>query len=140
MRRLPLRLVDLVHHRWAVPLVGLLFEQDGAKFVSEKFMDSLRENGRRPGSGFYFDRVFLFEGVKVEVAAVGGLAPTTPTLFGGRGRGVATGGGGPGVSSGLPPEKLDPLTNESIEGDWKFVIWADVICEEMPELDGGEGE
>ena len=34
MRRLPLRLVDLVHHRWAVPLLALLFERDGAKFVT----------------------------------------------------------------------------------------------------------
>lgn len=115
--------------------------KDGAKFISETFMNALRENGRRPGRGFYIDRVILFEGVKVEVsasAAPTGAGTTAPMLFGGRGRAGATPAAQPGVVSGLPPESLDPLTNEPIENDWQFVIWADVVLEEPPEQ-GDEG-
>ena len=114
--------------------------KDGAKFVSETYMNSLRENGRRPNQGFYFDRVYLFEGAKVDVSAGSagaGLSSGAPTLIGGRGRGVAA-GATPGVSSGLPPEARDPLTNESIEDDWKFVIWVDVVLEDAPDVEGAD--
>ncbi len=93
--------------------------QDGAKFISESFMDSLRANGREPDKGFYFDRVVLFEGGKV-----GALAAEASGGFAGR-----------RANSKVP---MDPVTNENTEDDWQFEIWADVILEDYPEAEEDE--
>ena len=37
------------------------------------------------------------------------------------------------MAKDVNPQSLDVLTEESIEGDWRFVIWADVILEDYPE-------
>ncbi len=106
--------------------------KDGSKFVAEEFMDVLRRNGRRPDTGFYFDRVYLNFGGKVEVK--GGSRRGGGT--GGRGRtfggGSRTGSSATTVGSDVHPENLDPLTNELIENDWEFDIWADVVLEDYP--------
>jgi len=100
--------------------------EGGAKFISETFMNALRENGRRPETGFYFDRVFLWEGAKVESKS----APTT-------GRGLS--GMGTVDLSNLRPEDVDPVTLEPIIEDWRFVIWVDAIMEDYPEFEEEEG-
>ena len=106
--------------------------KEGSKFAAEEFMDVLRRNGRRPDTGFYFDRVYLNFGGKVEVKGGSRRAGGT----GGRGRTFGAGGrtDSPATSAGSEayPEDLDPLTNEPIENDWEFEIWADVVLEDYP--------
>lgn len=90
----------------------------GATFLKEQFVDKLRENGRKPGLGFYFDRIAVAAGNKLatelEAAASsfgrpGGARATDETL------------------------KFDPLTGESLLDDWEFSVNADVILEDIPE-------
>ncbi len=119
--------------------------QGGAKFISESFMDALRRNGRRPEMGFYFDRVHLVDGGKVETSrSVGsaGRGSAARPSGGGRGRGFGgTGSRGGGVITSptaiqnVRPENLDPVTNELIENDWQFDLWIDVVLEDYPEAD-----
>ncbi|MFQ5413204.1 MAG: type IV pilus assembly protein PilM [Phycisphaerae bacterium] len=116
---------------------------EGAKLVDEQFMSRLRSNGRVPGQGFYFDRVYLVDGQKVEIKTAAG----TRGLSAGRARGRTQGGGfgltpaGGAVAGALPPAALDPITNESIENDWEFDIWLDVILEDYePPVDDGEDD
>ena len=129
--------------------------EGGAKFISEEFMDVLRENGRRPGTGFYFDRVYLFDGGKVETTGPSGLGSRgsgTRGGVGGRGRGFGTSPPPAGVEAapesvfvGIRPEDVDPIALEPIADDWQFVIWMDVVMEDYPEFedeydDADEGE
>ena len=117
--------------------------EGGPKFIKEAFMDRLRENGRRAGTGFYIDRVYLIDGSKVEVpgAASGSRTRGGYGTLGGRG-GVDGGGLRPSTTAAqtVHPESLDVLTNEPIEDDWRFLIWADVILEDYPEVEEEESE
>ena len=97
--------------------------KDGARFVGQAFMDPLRANGRKPGVGFYFDRVILFDGSRVDPRATAPVA-----------------GGSPGGTSAVSPSRLDPLTNEPIARDWQFEIWVDAVFEDLPEEELEEGE
>ncbi|RME38413.1 MAG: type IV pilus assembly protein PilM [Planctomycetota bacterium] len=108
------------------------------EFISETFMKNLRKTGRKAGLGFYFDRVYLNFGGRVDLTGVrvaGGAGGR-----GGRfGRG---GGGGEVVTTKVDPKTLDPVTNEKMTDDWEFEIWVDVIIgEDFPaqEEQGGEG-
>ncbi|MGD2110459.1 MAG: type IV pilus assembly protein PilM [Phycisphaerae bacterium] len=113
--------------------------EGGAKFITDAFMDVLRKNGRRPDTGFYFDRVYLWEGNRVETTR-----PASARVGAG-GRGAAAGvapakpGDAPasaaGTVAGLPPEDVDPITLEPIAGDWRFVIWIDAVLEDYPYAD-----
>lgn len=99
--------------------------EEGAKIISDTFMNALRKNGRHPGVGFYFDRVYLFSGSKVE--AQGGSATSA------------------GLGFGFPSQAgvhLDVVTNEPTVDDWQFEIWADVILDDFvpSEEDDGESE
>jgi type IV pilus assembly protein PilM len=123
--------------------------QGALTFVNEAFMNKLRKNGRRPNTGFYFDRVFMFEGRKVETkgGAAGGTRPsTTPGATGGGGRGFGstapTGGGTapPETGAAAHHEDVDPITLESTVNDWRFVIWIDAILENFPESEEADGE
>ena len=124
--------------------------QGGAKFISESFMDALRRNGRRPDTGFYFDRVYLVDGGKVETRGSAGPAGrgSSPRLpGGGRGRGfggAGSGGGGvtisPAAGKNVRAENLDPVTDEPIENDWRFELWIDAILEDYSEVDEGDVE
>ncbi|MHC4698743.1 MAG: type IV pilus assembly protein PilM [Planctomycetota bacterium] len=115
--------------------------EGGPKFVREAFMDRLRENGRRPNTGFYIDRVWLIDGTKVDIPGAaggargrGGASRSGYGATGGRGGTYGSSSEPSGVVAGdVNPQSLDVLTNESIEGDWRFVIWADVILEDYPE-------
>ncbi len=119
--------------------------QGGAKFISESFMDALRRNGRRPGMGFYFDRVYLVYGSKVETrgsadpARRGSIPRLSGGGRGGRTFGGAGSGGGatslPAIGENVRAEDLDPVTNEPIENDWQFDLWIDAILEDYPEVD-----
>jgi hypothetical protein len=100
--------------------------EGGAKFISETFMNALRKNGRQPGTGFYFDRVYLWEGAKVE-------SKSAPRI----GRGVS--GTGTVDLANLRPEDVDPVTLEPAIDDWRFVIWVDAIMEDYPESEEEEG-
>lgn len=92
--------------------------QGAARFINETFMETLRKNGRRPGAGFYFDRIAMFTGGKLD-------------LRGGPGRP----GGFPGgaASSAASPEHLDPLTDEPRDNDYQFEIFVDVVPHDIPD-------
>ena len=95
--------------------------QTGPTYIADSFMSELRKNGRRPDTGLYFDRVYLYDARKVEVSdAVAG-------------RDRAMGGT-------VSPEALDVRTNEPIEDDWQFEIWIDAIPENLPESEVEEAE
>ena len=91
--------------------------QAGPQFVSDAFMNALRANGRRPGQGFYFDMVNLFDGRKISDTA------------GGRGR---------HQSPTDAAAYRDVITDEPAGNDWEFEIWVAVILEDMPELEEDE--
>jgi hypothetical protein len=122
--------------------------EGGARFISEAFMDSLRNNGRRPDTGFYFDRVYLWEGNKIETRSIPGtgLRPASgrgPGFGRGPGLGPSTSATGEGTTdtmalANLDPEDVDPVTLEPITDDWRFVIWIDAIMEDYPDFDEGE--
>jgi len=116
--------------------------QGGPKFIEDAFMTRLRKNGRRPGTGFYIDRVYLIDGNKVETVS----GPGSSGGGGSRTGGTFGIGGGPGgytrpgagqtqpvISTAERPENLDVLSNEPIKEDWRFVIWADAVLADFPE-------
>lgn len=109
------------------------------EFISKTFMDTLRTKGRQPNRGFYLDRVYLYRGNKVEIAGgVAGRSASARPPTGTFGRGTAgTRGAIAPVASEVNPESLDPLTNEPMDNDWEFVIWADAVLEDYPQ--GEEG-
>ncbi len=84
--------------------------KDRQQFVNESFMSALRVNGRKAGLGFFFDRVYLFSGMPKRVP------------------------GGAGVEAGdADSAKYDPVTDEAVVEDWRFVIWVDVVPGDYPE-------
>lgn len=97
----------------------------GASFIDDTFMAALRENGRRPGTGFYFDRVFLIDGGKV---------PETADMLGVAGRRASA----TGRSSGKTTRLVDVITNEVADDDWRFEIWIDVILQDYVEPEAEE--
>jgi len=106
----------------------------GPQFIDAGFMTPLRETGRKPGRGFFFDRVYLIDGGKVPSSSDEGGAKPKPGL------------GGFGVSATAQPPATtlsaldrDPITNEPVVNDWRFEIWIDVILEDFPEA-SSEGE
>ncbi len=109
--------------------------EGGMKFIKENFMDVLRKNGRKPGTGFYVDNLALVEGGKLDAG------PTTPKPGAARpatSRGNVkppTGAQSPVVVA-TSPERMDLITNEPTDGDWRFEVWADVILDDF----AGAGE
>ncbi len=107
----------------------------GQQFVKSTFVDALRTNGRKPGTGFYIDRVWITQGGKGELPKRGG---------------VGSHQGRPDSADEKSAKDFDPVTGESAAEDWVYRIWADVIfkdfappeeaaAEEQPEKgdDGG---
>ncbi len=96
---------------------------EGAAYVRDSLVANLRNKGRVPGTGFYIDHLILLSGEKVidDAPAVG---------RGGRG-----GGRRSQPTGAVLPQSRDPITDEPIETDWKFEVWASVILDEMPDLD-----
>lgn len=92
----------------------------GPKFISDTMMTRMRELGRKAGTNFYFDRVYLINGGKFEPKGT-----TRPSGFGTR----------PSRSVSVAATDRDPITSESLLDDWQFEVWADVILEEFPEQD-----
>jgi type IV pilus assembly protein PilM len=110
--------------------------QKGRTFVGDTFMKALREAGRQPEMGFYFDRVYLIEGTRIEIGddAAGGAGSRGPS---GRGRFDTS---GPRGSTGADSSRLDAVTNEPLEKDWQFEIWIDAILDDYPEPESDEEE
>jgi type IV pilus assembly protein PilM len=106
----------------------------GQQFISNGFMEDLRRAGRKSNQGFYFDRVYLIDGKKVEIEG-GSTRSGTRGGFGSRGRGFG-GTSAPAVATTAPPATFDPVTGESIVEDWQFDIWVDAILEDYP----GDGD
>ena len=133
----------------------------GLPFVSDVFMKRLRELGRRPGQGFFVNRVALTrleQLVKDESQSRGtGPGKGTPggergtkgrSARGGRGGGKSSaflgggrgggrrGGRSPGSSDqaqgGVEAAYFDPLTNEPMDRDWAFTIEFDVLLSDAP--------
>lgn len=92
--------------------------QGGAKFIQENFMNALRENGRKPGLGFYFDRISLFNGGRVE--SVTGAA------------GDPRRAAGAAQAAQKENQFVDPITGEITKEDWRFEIYADVVFQDFP--------
>jgi len=101
--------------------------EGGLKFIRDSFMEPLRQNGRKPGAGFYLDNVVLVEGGKVNAGLAGGAARTGAARGGIRGSAVTT-----PTATGM----IDVVAHEAMDSDWEFEIWADAILEDLPE--GGE--
>ncbi|MGB2986133.1 MAG: pilus assembly protein PilM, partial [Phycisphaerae bacterium] len=123
---------------------------DGPTFISESFMDALRKNGRRSNMGFYFDRVYLVYGSKVETkgssVSSSGRGSGSRVTTGGRGRGLGPTAPRDGATApqqaapSVHPEDLDVVTLEPIENDWRFEIWIDAILEDYPESEEAGAE
>ncbi|MCH7883834.1 MAG: type IV pilus assembly protein PilM [Planctomycetes bacterium] len=103
--------------------------QGGAAFIRDGFMTALRQAGRRPDTGFYFDQVSLISGEKVGSASRPGAMGRSSSGRSGRGSGVSSKSG---LNPALPPESVDPLTFEPIVDDWEFEVWISVIFEDYP--------
>ena len=110
--------------------------QNAVGFINKHFLEPLRRNGRRPGAGFYFDRVYLLRGEKVQASRVGQAGAA---MWGSKGRGGAGGRGTPfsggasrqgGRMIARDPAILDPLTDESVLDDMEFEIWVDAFMED----------
>lgn len=102
--------------------------EGGFKFIKDSFMEPLRQNGRKPGAGFYIDNVVLVRAERAETSPTGG----PPRSAAGRG---TRGAGAPaaGSASAGRSEKIDAVTYEATESDWGFEVWADAIIEDFPE-------
>ncbi len=110
--------------------------KDAADFVNNNYISKLREMGSKPGKGFYFDRIAIYRGEKVEVKQTEGS--------GSRSRFTGRAIGNVGKSDWEPVDPLDPVTNEPRKDDWRFDIYVDVILEDYPkdllETSGAEGD
>jgi hypothetical protein len=97
--------------------------------------------------GFYFDRVYLVSGEKLEAkAAASGAAGPGGKPGPGHKPPVSKpprpgSGGGPKSGGALSEAALiDPVTHESIINDWEFEIWVDAIMQDYEEVASkGEG-
>lgn len=111
-----------------IKIAGTTPNEGGFKFIKDSFMEPLRQNGRKAGEGFYIDNVVLVEAGKVEAATPGGA----PRPMSGRGTSRGATAAPPGSAAGRF-EKIDLVTNEPTENDWRFEIWADAILEDFAE-------
>lgn len=100
----------------------------GAEFLKNEFMLPLLRAGRKPGTGFYFDRVDLVRGGKVVPEG-----SSSPGRRGGRGAFTPPATGG--ATGAVAPSQLDPVTLEPVTDDWEFEVWVAVILQDYP---GGE--
>jgi len=105
-----------------------------ADFINDEFISKLRQAGRKPGMGFYFDRIAIYRGEKVELKRA--LGKSERSRFSGRSRSAN------GAGDWEPIDALDPITYESRKDDWRFDIYIDVIMEDYPEdlLETNEAE
>ena len=107
------------------------FEQ-GPQYVADSFLPALRENGRKPGQGFYIDRAHLMFGTRFVPTEEGfkrefGSAAASPGTF--RQQEVVP------IPKDAPRDayRVDPLTAEELDKDWQLEIWCDVILEDLPQ-------
>jgi type IV pilus assembly protein PilM len=105
--------------------------EGGMKFIKDSFMDVLRQNGRKPGTGFYIDNMALVQGGKVEAGAAPGPRPAAPRPAPSRGAPPKPGAPAPIVAAPVNPDRVDLVTNELTDNDWRFEIWAGVILEDF---------
>ena len=107
----------------------------GSTFLNETFMETLRQNGRVPGLGFFINRVHLLEARHAEPDT--GRKATAQGGYGGLGRGAAF--AAPETSVDEDEASLDIITYEPIEDDWEFDVQFDVILgEEYPQPEADE--
>jgi len=96
----------------------------GTQFVGDNYLTQLRKNGREPGLGFYFDRVWLIGGTQL---SSGGLPPAIlPSA------GYMLGAAGTRRGTSNDEMALDPLTLEPMNNDLELTVWVDVILEDYP--------
>lgn len=94
------------------------------KFVDDTIKTGLRTHGRRPGAGFYINRVVLTDGH-------GFLEKDERTSPPGRGRDRDRRRRHEKRRS-TAQAKYDPVTDESMETDWMFELQFDVVLAELP--------
>jgi len=152
---------DMNKDGFVVSLYGRTPNSGGLRFVSDVFMKSIHDLGRRPQQGFFVNRVVLrrlkpLAGDEVDDKPSGRGSPTrsSDTTRGtisrtGRGGGGFLGGGRSGGTRGrgrgtTPPKRgpdtveatyYDPVTNESMDQDWAFTVEFDVLLSDTPELE-----
>jgi hypothetical protein len=107
---------------------------DQLKFVSDTLKVNLRKEGREPGRGFYIDRVVLTRGemfaAKTSSSSSSGRTPGSGrTPRGGRGGGRTP---PPTTTSRASSGKIDPVTDETMNDDWKFELKFDVVLRDYP--------
>ncbi len=128
--------------------------RDGVKFVSDVFMQRLRELGRPPGEGFFINRVVLVSGEPLVRGAADSdkrkderqKGPGRGAGRGSRGTGSKAGSrGNPGRFGGRFGQTgeqeddteeatyIDPVTDESMDADWVFTVEFDVVLSDYPE-------
>lgn len=106
--------------------------RDKGLFVKDTFAKEIQKDtlGRKPGAGFYVNRVGV---TGAEAATTSGTSTgRTTTRSRGRGRGRGT-GGEEDTTTVVVDTTVDPLTGEPVTDDWSFVITLDVVLNDLPE-------
>ncbi|MGB0715839.1 MAG: type IV pilus assembly protein PilM [Phycisphaerae bacterium] len=115
--------------------------EKGPQLVADTYLPKLRENGRKPGMGFYLDRAHLMYGSR--------FIPTEEGFSREFGSAATITGSFRQETQAAKPKDAprdaylyDPLTGEELNKDWQLEVWCDVILEDLPEeyLDSLEAE
>ncbi len=99
--------------------------KQAADFIDKNYIRNLRKLGSKPGEGFYFDRIAIYRGEKVELKQAEGERA--------RKRFNVRPLGNVGRNDWDAIDPLDPITNESRKDDWRFDLYVDVVLEDYPE-------
>ena len=118
-----------------IEITGRTSFADSGKFLCEEFLTALRENGRKSDAGFYFDRVYLFDRVRVPLPEF--TPSSTPTNTFGQ-RSAIRSAPGTTAAPAVDPARLDPVTHEVTDDDWEFIIWIDAIPEDYEAAEDGD--
>jgi hypothetical protein len=123
-------------------------------FVVDEFMRRLREEGRKPGQGFFINRVVLTRGselVNVDesketptgwnkdkekekpTGRASGRSSSSSSRSTSRGRFIDPKRGQKQVDAGPTAEFYEGMTHEPMDSDWAFTVVCDVLLNDYPE-------
>lgn len=108
--------------------------KEAEKLVRDTFMKQLRADGRKPGTGYYIDKVYLITGIRLSAAGAQALGE------GRRSRGTPSPVNiGPSFTDEImkatagdeynptQASMMDPITDEPMLNDWRFTIVASAV-------------